>query len=430
MTMAELISKKRESTDTNNDHEDYESIACINKTLRDDELRAILGKLESDKDKEVFGLVCKRWLNLQSSERRKLCARAGIHMLRRLASRFSRLHELDLSQSLSRSFYPGVTDSDLSVIANGFPCLRILHLFNCKGITDAGLVAVGSSLHFLQSLDISYCRKVTDKGLSAVASGCNDLRCLHMQRCKLITDDALEALSKNCSNLEELVLHSCTNITDSGLTLLVNGCRQLSYLDLNKCTHVGDAGISSISEACSTSLKTLKMLDCYKVGDDAISYLAKFCSSLETLIIGGCRDITDKSIISLALSCRCSLKNLRMDWCWSITDSSLSCILTHCKNLEVLDVGCCEEVSDAAFLSLGKGDNYAANMKLLKVSNCPKITVAGIGMVLDSCKLLEYLDVRSCPHITKAGLDEAGLQFPETCKINFNGSLTEPDVLL
>ncbi|XLR07309.1 hypothetical protein S83_035247, partial [Arachis hypogaea] len=27
--------------------------------------------------------------------------------------------------SVSRSFYPGVTDSDLDVIANGFTCLRI-----------------------------------------------------------------------------------------------------------------------------------------------------------------------------------------------------------------------------------------------------------------------------------------------------------------
>lgn len=111
-----------------------ESMGSINETLRDDELRAVLGKLDSQRDKEVFGLVCKRWLHLQSTERRRLSARAGPHMLRKLAARFSRLHELDLSQSLSRSFYPGVTDSDLSVIANGFKSLRLLSLQNCKGI--------------------------------------------------------------------------------------------------------------------------------------------------------------------------------------------------------------------------------------------------------------------------------------------------------
>lgn len=107
--------------------------ACINECLGDDELRAVLLKLEADKDKEIFGLVCKRWLHLQSTERKKLCARAGPHMLRRIAARFTRLLELDLSQSASRSFYPGVTDSDLSVIAASFSCLRVLTLQNCKG---------------------------------------------------------------------------------------------------------------------------------------------------------------------------------------------------------------------------------------------------------------------------------------------------------
>jgi len=110
-----------------------ESKLCINDVLRDDELRSILGRVETEKDKETFGLVCKRWLRLQSTERKKLAARAGPLMLRKMADRFTRLVELDLAQSVSRSFYPGVTDSDLAVIANGFTCLKILNLHNCKG---------------------------------------------------------------------------------------------------------------------------------------------------------------------------------------------------------------------------------------------------------------------------------------------------------
>ncbi|KAG1362837.1 putative F-box/LRR-repeat protein 12 [Cocos nucifera] len=101
---------------------------CINKVLTDadDELRAVLVRLEREEEKDTFGLVCKRWLRLQSSERRRLRARAGPAMLRRMADGFSDLVELDLSRSPSRSFYPGVTDSDLSVIAAGFRGLRIL----------------------------------------------------------------------------------------------------------------------------------------------------------------------------------------------------------------------------------------------------------------------------------------------------------------
>lgn len=106
---------------------------CINDSLTDDELNSILSKLDNEKDREIFGLVCKRWLSLQSTERKKLAARAGPHMLQKMAARFSGLIELDLSQSISRSFYPGVTDSDLAVIAKGFRCLKVLNLQNCKG---------------------------------------------------------------------------------------------------------------------------------------------------------------------------------------------------------------------------------------------------------------------------------------------------------
>lgn len=108
-------------------------MVCINEALTDDELRSVLAKLETQRDKEVFGLVCKRWLHLQSTERKRLSARAGPHMLRKMAARFYRVLELDLSQSISRSFYPGVTDSDLRVIADGLKCLRLLNLHNCKG---------------------------------------------------------------------------------------------------------------------------------------------------------------------------------------------------------------------------------------------------------------------------------------------------------
>lgn len=409
--------------------EDAISALCINEALTDDELRSILAKVDSEKDKETFGLVCKRWLRLQSTERKKLSARAGPHMLRKMADRFTRLVELDLAQSVSRSFYPGVTDSDLAVIANGFRCLRILNLHNCKGITDVGMKAIGDGLSLLQSLDVSYCRKLTDKGLSAVAKGCCDLRILHLTGCRFVTDSILEALSKNCRNLEELVLQGCTSITDNGLISLASGCQRIKFLDINKCSNVSDVGVSSICKACSSSLKTLKLLDCYKVGDEAILSLAKFCDNLETLIIGGCRDVSEDAIKFLATARRNNLKNLRMDWCLNVSDSSLSCILSQCRNLEALDIGCCEEVTDTAFHHISN-EEPGLSLKILKVSNCPKITVVGIGILVGKCSYLEYLDVRSCPHITKADLDEAGFHLPDFCKVNFNGSINEPAVLL
>ncbi|KAK6931768.1 Leucine-rich repeat [Dillenia turbinata] len=272
------------------------------------------------------------------------------------------------------------------------------------------MVEIGCGLSSLQSLDVSFCRKLTDKGLSAVALGCHDLRSLHLAGCRFITDGLLKALSENCPNLEKLVLQGCTNITDSALTGLVSGCQLIKHLDINNCSNVGDSGISTVSQACAATLRTLKLLDCFKVGNESILSLASFCRNLETLIIGGCRGISDESIKSLAAACSHSLKNLQMD-----------------RNLEDLDIRYCQEVTDDAFRGLDD-EGSELKLRLLKVSNHPRITVTGIGLVLRSCNSLEYLDVRSCPHITKPACAEAGLHFPGCCKVIFVGSLSEPDL--
>lgn len=325
----------------NEDRDD--SSSSINTALTDDVLRVVLSKLETEEEKDAFGLVCVRWLRIQNTERRRLRARAGPAMLGRMADRFSGLIELDLSQSTSRSFFPGVTDSDLSVIAAGFPLLRVLNLSNCKGITDDGMITLGNVLACLQSLDVSDCKKLTDKGLVAIAKGCRNLRSLQLFGCRSITDELFRALSQNCSHLEDLGLAGCFKITDSGIMRLVDGCRQIKCLDVSKCGKIGDAGISRVAEVCSSSLKLLKLLDCCNVADKSILSLANSCCNLETLVIGGCRYISDELVKSLALSCSQSLRILRMSWCSNITDLTLSCIFSNCRHLTALDIGSCQE---------------------------------------------------------------------------------------
>ncbi|KAI4980707.1 hypothetical protein ZWY2020_021192 [Hordeum vulgare] len=374
--------------------------AVINGVLTDDELRAVLTRLGPESERDAFGLVCRRWLRIQSSERRRLRARAGPSMLRRLAARFPGILELDLSQSPSRSFYPGVIDDDLNVIAGGFCNLRVLALQNCKGITDVGMVKLGEGLPCLQTLDVSHCKKLSDKGLKVVASGCRKLRQLHIA--------------------------GLNSITDAGISALADGCHKMKSLDISKCNKVGDPGICKIVEASSSSLVSLKLLDCSKVGNKSIHSLAKFCCNLETLIIGGCQDISDESIEALALACCSRLRILRMDWCLKITDASLRSLLCNCKLLAAIDVGCCDQITDAAFQGM-EANLFRSELRVLKINNCVGLTVLGVSRVIESCKALEYLDVRSCPQVTRQSCEEAGLQLPGGCKVNFEGSLSESD---
>nr|CAB3450449.1 unnamed protein product [Digitaria exilis] len=356
--------------------------ALINEVLTDDELRAVLTHLGPEAERDAFGLVCRRWLRIQSSERRRLRARAGPDMLRRLAARFSGALELDLSQSPSRSFYPGVIDDDLDVIAGSFRNLRVLSLQNCKGISDVGVAKLGDGLLSLHTLDVSRCIKLSDKG--------------------------------------------CNSITDAGVSALADGCHHIKLLDISKCNKVGDPGVCKIAEASSSRLLSIKLLDCSKVGDESIFSLAKWCRNLDTLVIGGCRNISDASIKALALACYNSLRSLRMDWCLKLTDTSLRSLLSNCKHLVAIDVGCCGQITDIAFLDV-EGNGFQSELKVLKISSCVQLTVAGVSSALKSFKALEYLDVRSCPLVTRDSCEQAGVQFPVGCKVNFYGSLLESD---
>lgn len=298
-----------------------------------------------------------------------------------------------------------------------------------SGISDAGIIALGDGLPFLQALDVSLCRKITDRGLRALASGCHDLRKLELGGCRLITDELFQALSKNCGHIEELGFSGCVNVTNTGISNLVEGCRHIRSLDVSKCGKIGDAGVLRVANVCSASLRTLKLLDCYSVSDKSILSLAKSCHRLEILVVGGCCGVSDEPLKSLVLALGCSLRSLRIDWCLNITDSSLSCVLSNCRNLVALDISCCDKVTDTAFHGLALG-GFESGLKVLKMSNLPRITVLGIVTIVQFCKALEYLDLRSLPHVTQFGCEQAGLDFPRCCKVNFTGSLLEPNSMV
>lgn len=291
------------------------------------------------------------------------------------------------------------------------------------------MIALGNGLPSLQVLDVSGCRKLTDTGLIVIAQSCSNLRGLHLCGCKLVTDELLLALSRNCPRLEELGLSGCHNVTDSGLSTLVNGCRRLRFLDLSKCSMIGDEGVSQIARSSSSSLRTLKLMDCLNVSEQSIYALANSCESLETLVLGGCRNVSEESVKAIVAASSSSIKNLRVDWCLDVGDSAVRCILSRCRSLAALDISCCDKVTDAAFLGLGAVE-FESGLKVFKASSCPRITVAGLGMLLEFCKFLEYIDLSACPHVTKASCDQAGLNFPAGCKMNFSGSWPGPDAFV
>ena len=79
-----------------------------------------------------------------------------------------------------------------------------------------------------------------------------------------------------------------------------------------------------------------KFWSCWTVSGLAMNpYFSRvhFCHYLETLIIDGCRDVSEESIKSLSPACCHSFRSSRMDCV------SLICVLSTCRHLVALDMG-------------------------------------------------------------------------------------------
>lgn len=106
-------------------------------------------------------------------------------------------------------------------------------------------------------------------------------------------------------SLRELNLRSCDNISDSGMAYLADGGSRITSLDVSFCDKIDDQALAHVAQGL-VQLKQLSLSAC-NVSDEGLIRLAHSLLDLETLNIGQCSKITDRSIQAVADH----LRNLR-----------------------------------------------------------------------------------------------------------------------
>ncbi|KAI3678628.1 hypothetical protein L6452_37928 [Arctium lappa] len=342
--------------------------------LPEEHLYTIFEKLDTNLDRESFGLTCHRFLDIQNSSCKCLDLRRSAWsnrpfnnidstMLNKLLNRFKQLQSLSLT-----GFYKG-TDSGLTPLEN-----------------------YGSKLH---SLYLDDCFDLTEAGLSSVASGCPSLSIISLSCCS-INDGALEILTSSCRSLTEVNLSKCFNITDRGIWALSQNCRQLRAVKVSWCDRI--VGVSF--QGCSPTLTCLEANHCAFdpmgvtgiLSGGGLEYLSlsslRKCSrrhglaaiglgiaaNLKILNLRKCSFVTDDAIIRISKGCPL-LQEWILSYCSKIGVYGWGSIGLHCRNLERLDVSGCKNLCNAGFLALGNG---CERLSVIYKSRCPKITPWGI----------------------------------------------------
>ncbi|RGB38808.1 hypothetical protein C1646_812418 [Rhizophagus diaphanus] len=164
----------------------------------------------------------------------------------------------------SESEHIGFGDRSLFIIAELYPNLRYLNLWEAEAITDKGLCAIIGSCRKLEHLNISYCKNISDKSLFEIAENCHDLQEFHFAEARRIKDastlmqrylnieyldfadvmalqnDALiVAIIRASPNLRHLDI-SYNDIGDEVTKALAHTCHKLEYLNLSSCTFISE----------------------------------------------------------------------------------------------------------------------------------------------------------------------------------------------
>ncbi|CAH8356207.1 unnamed protein product [Eruca vesicaria subsp. sativa] len=182
----------------------------------------------------------------------------------------------------------------------------------CSGWRDA--VSFG-----LTRLSLSWCKKNMNSLVLSLAPKLVKIHTLVLrQDNSQLQDNAVEAIANHCHELKDLDLSKSLKLTDHSLYSLARGCTNLTKLNLSGCTSFSDTALAYLTRYCK-KLKVLNLCGCVgAVSDNALQAIGENCSEMQSLNLGWCENISDDGVMSLAYGCP-DLRTLDLCGCVLIT---------------------------------------------------------------------------------------------------------------
>ncbi|XP_023580075.1 F-box/LRR-repeat protein 13 isoform X2 [Octodon degus] len=366
-------------------------------------------------------------------------------------------------QELNVSDCPTLTDELMRYISEGCPGILYLNLSN-TAITNRTMRLLPRHFHNLQNLSLAYCRKFTDKGLQYLnlGDGCHKLIYLDLSGCiqalvekchsiasvvfigsphisdstfdalstcnlrkirfegnKRITDASFKFIDKNYPDINHIYMVDCKGITDGSLKSL-SLLKKLTVLNLTNCVRIGDTGLKQFLDGPSSiRIRELNLSNCVNLSDISLVKLAECCQNLNYLSLRNCEHLTDQgiehianlfSLVSLdlsgtvisnegltALSKHKKLKELSLSECYKITNAGIEAFCKSSPILEHLDVSYCPQLSEEIIKALAI---YCRGLTSLSIAGCPQFTDSAIEMLSAKCHYLHVLDISGCVLLT------------------------------
>ncbi|KAK9159660.1 hypothetical protein Syun_006001 [Stephania yunnanensis] len=348
--------------------------------LPDDCLLHVFNSFEGlqNRDRESFGLTCRRWLQIQNIGRKSLHIHSSFTLLR-----FQAKTDDDPSFELLRK------------LLKRFRCLNSLCLSSSTELEDSYLTQLEFLGSPLKTLKLDCCFKITDKGLSFVAAQCASLTRVGLSHSK-ITDVGLETLAKSCRSLQVVNLSYCA-VTDIGIGSLMKECRQLRHVMITYCKGITGTGF----RGCSATLSIIEADSCM-LEPEGISEIVSGggLEYLDVSSLSWCRLGDGLGGIGSGFASRLRVLNLRM--CHLATNESIIAIAKHCPALQEWSLARCRGISLSGWKAIAL---HCHKLEVLHVSHCRGFRDDGLQAIREGCKQLSILYMLRCSHVSSLALE-------------------------
>lgn len=215
----------------------------------------------------------------------------------------------------------------------------------CSGWRDA--ICLG-----LTHLCLSWCKSNMNNLVLSLAPKFSKLQTLVLRQDKpQLENNAVETIASYCPDLQDLDLSKSFKLSDRSLYALAHGCPGLTKLNISGCTAFSDDALAYLSGFCR-KLKVLNLCGCVRAATDkALQAIGRNCNELQILNLGWCENVGDVGVMSLAYGCP-DLRTLDLCGCVCITDDSVIALANRCLHLKSLGLYYCRNITDRAMYSL------------------------------------------------------------------------------
>jgi hypothetical protein len=211
------------------------------------------------------------------------------------------------------------------------------------------------------------------------------LKILRLSSCPLVDGQCMQLITQiSHTSLRELYVDHCALFQVEPLLWMagavgINSAKlaKLRTLDLSYCPLV-DHGLHAISGGLH-AIRYLNLEGCESITDTSLTAVVTNNRKLLVLNVSGCTNITSKSIIALAKSCP-QLVSLNLCRCAKVTSSAMNALTESSHHLQALNLAGVRHLSEGSIFRTVEACH--GGLLLLNVTGCEQVTINGLRSLI------------------------------------------------